>query len=79
MATCPNCGEIVMNGDPYCTNCGTTFRWYFDDEDEYEIDEEDNSQDLIKAFDLMLNSNLTSREKFDLFREYIFMPDYMLD
>ena len=25
MPTCPNCGEIVMNGDPYCPNCGTIF------------------------------------------------------
>lgn len=24
MATCPNCGEIVMEGDPYCSNCGAT-------------------------------------------------------
>ena len=80
MVTCPNCGEIVMNGDPYCTNCGTTFRWYFDDvEDDCEIDEEESSQDLIKAFEMMLNSNLTSKEKFDLFRQYLFMPDYMLD
>ena len=79
MVTCPNCGEIVMNGDPYCTNCGTTFKWYFDDEDDLEIDEEENSQDLIKVFEIMLNSNLTTKEKFDLFREYLFMPDYMLD
>ena len=25
MPTCPNCGEIVMGGDPYCPNCGTIF------------------------------------------------------
>ena len=25
MPTCPNCGEIVMNGDPYCPNCGLVF------------------------------------------------------
>ena len=34
MATCPNCGEIVMNGDPYCSNCGATLRWISDEEDE---------------------------------------------
>lgn len=34
MPTCPNCGEIVMNGDPYCPHCGATFRWV---EDEYEM------------------------------------------
>lgn len=33
MPTCPNCGEIVMNGDPYCSNCGTTFAWGSDDDD----------------------------------------------
>ena len=80
MATCPNCGEIVMNGDPYCTNCGATLRWYFDDdEDDFETDEKDRGPDLSKAFDMMLNSGLTSREKFDLCKEYVFMPDYMLD
>ena len=33
MATCPDCGEIVMEGDPYCSNCGATFRWIDDDDD----------------------------------------------
>ena len=33
MATCPDCGEIVMEGDPYCSNCGATFRWVDDDDD----------------------------------------------
>ena len=32
MPTCPNCGEIVMNGDPYCSHCGTTFNWGYDEE-----------------------------------------------
>ena len=27
MPTCPNCGNIVMNGDPYCSNCETILRW----------------------------------------------------
>ena len=34
MGTCPNCGEIVMEGDPYCSNCGTTFSWSDDREEE---------------------------------------------
>lgn len=33
MPTCPNCGEIVMNGDPYCPNCGTIFRNPEEDEE----------------------------------------------
>lgn len=32
MPTCPNCGSIVMEGDPYCSHCGAHFKWnYFDD------------------------------------------------
>ena len=31
MAMCPNCGEMVMNGDPYCTHCGTHLEWERDD------------------------------------------------
>lgn len=26
MPTCPNCGSILMNGDPYCPHCGTIFK-----------------------------------------------------
>lgn len=33
MATCPNCGELIMNGDPYCSHCGTALRWVNDDND----------------------------------------------
>ena len=33
MPTCPNCGSIVMEGDPYCNHCGTTFQWIDDDEE----------------------------------------------
>lgn len=36
MSTCPNCGEIVMEGDPYCSNCGTTFTWADDSQPSYE-------------------------------------------
>ena len=36
MPTCPNCGEIVMEGDPYCGNCGTTFNWADDWQPSYE-------------------------------------------
>lgn len=33
MATCPDCGEIVMEGDPYCEHCGAHLIW-IDDEDD---------------------------------------------
>lgn len=47
MPTCPNCGEIVMNGDPYCPNCGTVFNR--PSYDENRIDEFNNH--YFYAFD----------------------------
>ena len=38
MAYCPDCGEIVMEGDPYCSHCGAHLVWVFDDEDEDDDD-----------------------------------------
>ena len=80
MATCPNCGEIVMNGDPYCTNCGATLRWTFDDEEDFESpSENEDSDDLNKLYDLMVKSDMTTDERFDLFKDYLFLTDYQLD
>ena len=75
MATCPNCGEIVMDGDPYCSHCGSTLHWANDDDSS----SEDASSDLYELYDFMVKSDLTSDEKFDLFKKYIFMPDHMLE
>lgn len=27
MPTCPNCGTIIMEGDPYCSHCGNHLQW----------------------------------------------------
>ena len=36
MPTCPNCGSIVMEGDPYCSHCGAHFKWSgIDEEDDF--------------------------------------------
>lgn len=32
MPTCPNCGSVVMEGDPYCSHCGAHFKWSYADE-----------------------------------------------
>lgn len=31
MATCPDCGSIIMEGDPYCSHCRAHLNWVFDD------------------------------------------------
>ena len=33
MPTCPDCGSIIMEGDPYCTHCGAHLVWSYDDDD----------------------------------------------
>lgn len=34
MANCPDCGSIVMEGDPYCSHCGAHLVWIDDDNDD---------------------------------------------
>lgn len=70
MPTCPNCGEIVMNGDPYCPHCGTTFRWV---DDEYEMKRERKNKRPLKL-DLKNISIARFYDVLDQFRE----PDSIL-
>lgn len=41
MPTCPDCGSIVMEGDPYCSHCGAHLLWNLDDESDYEEEKTD--------------------------------------
>ena len=27
MNTCPDCGSMIMEGDPYCSHCGAHLSW----------------------------------------------------
>lgn len=67
-----------MQGDPYCSHCGATFRWV-DDEESREDEENDDGSLVSRLFQNMVDSGLSTDEKFDIFREYLYMPDYMLD
>lgn len=35
MATCPDCGSVVMNGDSHCPHCGVPLIGGFFDDDSY--------------------------------------------
>jgi len=65
MPICPNCGEIVMNGDPYCPHCGTTYKWV---DDEYEMKRERKNK---RPLTLDLNNISIARfyDVLDQFRE----------
>ena len=64
MATCPSCGEIVMEGDPYCPNCGTTFIWNFDDEDDGRNDPPERQEPFTTKEDRLAN------EAWQLYMDY---------
>ena len=69
MPTCPNCGEIVMNGDPYCPHCGVTFRWV---DDEYEMKRERNYRRPIN-----INLENVPANRFRQAIEKLQEPDYI--
>ena len=52
MPTCPNCGTIVLEGEPYCSHCGTTFVWYDDEEDAFESQEGKWHREYLTPYDI---------------------------
>lgn len=65
MPTCPNCGELLMTGDPYCTHCGATIRWYDEEED-------DGGSSEIDVSELLGNEILV-----DLYNQGFFLPEVL--
>lgn len=45
MPTCPDCGSMIMEGDPYCPHCGAHLQW--NTEETYETPESDDIFDYI--------------------------------
>ena len=52
MPTCPNCGTIVLEGEPYCSHCGATFVWYDDEDDAFESPEGKWHREYITPYDI---------------------------
>ena len=36
MPTCPDCGSIIMEGDPYCSHCGAHLSWDNSNKDKHD-------------------------------------------
>ena len=80
MPTCPNCGSIIMEGDPYCTHCGASLKWDFEDEEDYYTPGRDPGKDkIIEIFDRMKHSDYSTDERFDFFKDDILLPEHMLE
>ena len=47
MHTCPDCGSMIMEGDPYCSHCGAHLSW--SDDSDYQRDSE--KPDLMDYYD----------------------------
>jgi hypothetical protein len=47
MYTCPSCGEIVMEGDPYCPHCGSHLNWPGKSESSHERKDDLNVDDIL--------------------------------
>lgn len=45
MPTCPDCGSIIMEGDPYCPHCGAHLDW--SDDEEYGESSQFNVDDIF--------------------------------
>lgn len=47
MYTCPSCGEIIMEGDPYCQHCGSHLNWPGKSESSHERKDDLNIDDIL--------------------------------
>ncbi len=58
MATCPDCGEIVMEGDPYCSNCGATLSWSGDEKTSSHSYHYPTDEELLRYYSKSYRDNL---------------------
>ena len=52
MPTCPNCGTIVLEGEPYCSHCGATFVWNDNEEDDFESQGGRQHREYLTPYDI---------------------------
>lgn len=87
MPTCPDCGSIIMEGDPYCSHCGAHLSWsddyesrgdsrIFNYEDDYFDDfmlNEKRRQELLEKISSHYKVELEDLDVKDTYTEYIFL------
>lgn len=88
MPTCPHCGSIIMEGDPYCSHCEAILSWDDDNNrreteipsymDPYDPAEElrkseEKRQELLSMISDFYQVKLEDLDVKDTYTEYIFM------
>ena len=62
MPTCPDCGSIIMEGDPYCPHCGAHLQWDFED-DSNENYSRDELDDIVDSMFIDISQKLLLKSK----------------
>lgn len=62
MPTCPDCGNIIMEGDPYCEHCGAHLSW----SDERESQPEENRYSEAGLDDIIDSMRISAIQKMAL-------------
>ena len=55
MHTCPDCGSMIMEGDPYCSHCGAHLSWDgLEDDSASQLYRKDDLEDMLDS--MFINS-----------------------
>ena len=55
MNTCPDCGSMIMEGDPYCSHCGVHLQWDgLEDDSASQLYRKDDLEDILDS--MFINS-----------------------
>lgn len=86
MPTCPDCGSIIMQGDPYCSHCGAHLSWQedsssvsppqmpdFNDNIDDLMERERKHQEMLKKVEDYYKVKLEDLDVKDCYTEYIFL------
>ena len=49
MHTCPDCGSMIMEGDPYCSHCGAHLQWSDDEDSPNQRYRRDDLDDILDS------------------------------
>lgn len=63
MPTCPDCGEIIMEGDPYCSSCGAHLMWSDDSQSTSSSGIDLSAEGFLQTYKMLYEDNLERARK----------------